>query len=119
MTEVMKDIKINKKKMKDSANLNYSTATDFADWLVINLGYTFREAHNIAGKAVALAEKKKCLLNELKLEEFERFDSKITQDVYNFLDPYNSVANKKSKGGTSFREIKKSIKNAKIRMKKK
>ena len=38
---VIKDININKKQMYDSSKLNFSTATDFADWIVMNLGYSF------------------------------------------------------------------------------
>ena len=115
MCEVIKDIKINKKKMYDSAKLNYSNATDLADWLVINLGYTFRKAHHTAAKAVTMAEKKKCELCELKLDDLKKFDSNISKSIFHFLDPYKSVENKKSLGGTSFLEIKKSIKKAKVR----
>ena len=117
MCEVVKDININKKKMHDSSKLNFSTATDFADWIVMNLGYTFRQAHHIAGKAVVIAEQKKCTLFELELSDLKKLDSNISKKIYNFLDPYKSVENKKSEGGTAFSEIKKAIKKAKSKIK--
>ena len=67
MCEVIKDININKKQMYDSSKLNFSTATDFADWIVMNLGYSFRQAHHIAGRAVVMAEKKNVLYLNLSL----------------------------------------------------
>ena len=116
MCEVIKDININKKKMYDSSKLNFSTATDFADWIVMNLGYSFRQAHHIAGRAVVMAEKKKCTLFELELDDLKKLDLKISKKIYNFLDPHKSVENKKSEGGTAFSEIKKAIKKAKTKI---
>ena len=75
MCEVIKDININKKQMYDSSKLNFSTATDFADWIVMNLGYSFRQAHHIAGRAVVMAEKK-CTLFELELDDLKKLDFK-------------------------------------------
>lgn len=113
MTEILKDVSINKKKMSDACNLNFSTATDVADWLVANLNYSFRSAHNIAGKIVKLAERKKCKLYELSLDDFKNIEPCINKDIFSILSPYKSVSNKKSFGGTAFTEIKKSILKAK------
>lgn len=57
MTGMIADLNVNKEAMKQAADLGYATATDFADWLVRELGIPFREAHHVTGQAVALAEK--------------------------------------------------------------
>ena len=45
--------------MKEMCKKGFITATDIADWLVKEKGITFRDAHNITGRIVALAEEKK------------------------------------------------------------
>jgi argininosuccinate lyase len=52
-------VKVNKQRMYKLANKGFTTATDVADWIVKNTELTFREAHQITGKIVLMAEKKK------------------------------------------------------------
>ena len=56
MTGMVEDLEPDLKAMKRAAATGHSTATDLADWLVLNLGLPFREAHHITGKIVALAK---------------------------------------------------------------
>ena len=88
-------------------------ATDFAEYLVLK-GLPFREAHNITGKAVQLAEKKDALLIELSLIELKKLSKKIEKDVYKYLDPMASISAKTSIGGTAPSQVKKQIIKAKI-----
>ena len=60
MTGMVADMSINAANMKKAAGAGYSTATDLADWLVRSLNMPFREAHHVTGRAVAIAEAKKC-----------------------------------------------------------
>ena len=57
--ELIKSIRPNKKRMFEMANQGYTTATDFADYLVQNNNLSFREAYKISAKLVNYAEKKK------------------------------------------------------------
>ncbi len=57
MIGILGDLQVNEDAMKQAAAFGYATATDFADWLVRELGIPFREVHHITGRAVALAEK--------------------------------------------------------------
>tara|TARA_B100000989_G_scaffold134949_1_gene100268 strand:+ start:186 stop:1577 length:1392 start_codon:yes stop_codon:yes gene_type:complete len=116
MTEIIKDLKVNRKNMFDSSELNFSTATDLADWLVQNLGYNFRLAHHTVGKIVLRAEKKQCKLNELDLKEYKMIDKKIDKRIFKILNSESSVANKKSLGGTGFSKIKQAINKAKKKL---
>ena len=55
------------------------------------------------------AEKKNKQLNELTLDEFRKFEPKLTNDVFNVLNLEYSIKSKKSYGGTSFDNVKKMI----------
>ena len=57
--EIFESVKVNRDVMLKSSFEGYTTATDLADWMVKKIGKTFREAHQISGKIVLLAEKKK------------------------------------------------------------
>ncbi len=87
-------------------------ATDFAEYLVIK-GIPFRDAHEISGKAVQIAEKQDLLLVELPLGELKQLNSIIDKDVYKFLDPMKSINSKNSIGGTAPGQVKKQISLAK------
>ncbi len=107
--EVLKNIYPNKKKMLELTNSGYITATDLADYLVKNHSMSFRKAYQKTAAVVNFAEKKKKNLNELTLEEFQKIEPKLTNNVLKVFDLKNSVNSKKSYGGTSFDNIKKMI----------
>ena len=111
--EILKNISPNKKKMLELANSGYITATDLADYLVINYSIPFRKAYQKTAKIVNLAEKKKKGLNELTLEDLKMIEPKLTEDVLKVFDLKNSIKSKTSYGGTSFVNIKKMIMNYK------
>jgi argininosuccinate lyase len=98
---MVRDLVPNAEVMRLAAASGFSTATDLADWLVRTLKMPFREAHHVAGSLVALAEKQGCDLPELKLEDMQRIESRITKDVYKVLTVEASVASRSSFGGTA------------------
>ena len=63
--ELIKSLKPNKERMLSLSNEGYTTATDFADYLVQNNNLSFREAYKISAKLVNYAEKNKKKLNQL------------------------------------------------------
>ena len=95
--------------MLELANSGYITATDLADYLVINHSMSFRKAYQITTLIVNFAEKKNKKLNELNLDELKNIEPKLTSGVLKVFDLKNSVNSKKSFGGTSFANIKKMI----------
>lgn len=72
-------------KMLEAAENGYITATRLADWLVMELGLPFREAHHVTGAIVKLAEKKGLKLDELNLKDMQNIESKITKDIFRVL----------------------------------
>ena len=113
VNEMIDSVTINKIKMYELSKKGYMTATDLADWIVKKTNYTFREAHNITGKIVLIAEKKKKELSELTLQEFKLVEPKISKDIFNYVSIENSVNGKKSYGGTNIKQVLKAIKRAK------
>jgi argininosuccinate lyase len=106
MTGMVADLEPDVKAMKRAASAGHSTATDLADWLVLNLGLPFREAHNVTGKLVALAESKGCDLKKLPLSELKAVEKRITEQVYPALDVAGSVKSRTSYGGTAPSNVK-------------
>jgi len=107
--ELIKNLKPNRARMLTLANEGYTTATDFADYLVQNNNLSFREAYKISAKLVNYAEKGKKKLNQLNFSEVKKIKKDLNQDVMKIFDVKNSVNSKKSYGGTSTKNIKKMI----------
>ena len=95
--------------MLNLANEGYTTATDFADYLVQNNNLSFREAYKLSAKLVNYAEKKNRKLNELSFNEVKKIKSDLNKNVMKVFDVTNSVNLKTSYGGTSTKNIKKMI----------
>jgi argininosuccinate lyase len=91
------------------SNEGYTTATDFADYLVQNNKLSFRDAYKISAKLVNYAERKKKKLDELDLKEVQLFKKDLDKNVMKVFNVRNSVNLKTSYGGTSTKNIKKMI----------
>lgn len=118
MTGMVSDIAVDRKAMRKAAGAGYATATDLADWLVRALGMPFREAHHVTGRAVALAEERKCALDKLPLEELQSIHADITADVYSVLSVDKSARSRASFGGTAPANVRKQVGFWKRRLKK-
>ncbi len=115
--ELIKNVNPNKTRMSDMAQTGYTTATDFADYLVKEKKFSFRDAYKISSKVVNYAEKNKKNLDELKLGELKRFYKDINNNVLKIFNIKNSMNSKNSYGGTSERNIKNMIKKYKKELK--
>ena len=102
----------NIEKMKSDCFTGQITATDLADYLV-EKGIAFRKAHEIVGKIVAHAEKKKVQIFELEISDLKKFSKIINEDVANYLDPQKTILSRRQVGGTAPSQVKKEIKIAK------
>ena len=107
--ELIKTLKPNKKRMLYLSNEGYTTATDFADYLVQNNNLSFREAYKISAKLVNYAERKKKKLNELHFNEVKKISGNLDKKAMKVFNVRNSVDLKSSYGGTSTKNIKKMI----------
>ncbi len=102
---------VNEEKMRQAALRGYSTATDLADYLV-RKGIPFRQAHHIVGKTVAYAIEQDKNLDELSLEELQKFSPMIASDIFDYITLEASVNSRNSYGGTSAESVMTQIKLA-------
>jgi len=115
--ELVKSLKANKDRMLALSNEGYTTATDFADYLVQNNNLSFREAYKISAKLVNYSEKKRKKLDELSFNEVKKMKNNLSENVMKVFDVTNSVNSKTSYGGTSIKNIKKMISKLKKELK--
>ena len=101
MAGMLADLAFVPEKMRAAAAAGHATATDLADWLAREAGVPFREAHHIAGRAVAAAETNGRALDALALDELRAVDSRITEEALAVLAVEASVASRVSAGGTA------------------
>mgnify|MGYP001352096839 CR=1 FL=1 len=110
--ELIENILPNKSIMKKFTNDGFTTATDFADYLV-KKGLNFRDAHKKSAKLVNIAEKKNMTLDKLSFKDIKKIDPLIQKDVLKTLKTENSVYSKKSYGGTSLQNVVKMLRKLK------
>ena len=101
MAGMIADLIFVPEKMRAAAAAGHATATDLADWLAGEAGVPFREAHHIAGRAVAAAEAAGKALDQLSLDELQAVDPRIATDALPRLSVEASVASRTSAGGTA------------------
>lgn len=83
-------------------------ATDLAEYLV-RKGVPFRETHHVSGRAVALAESRKCQLSELTVEDFKKLHDRFSEDVVQVFDFDRSVERRSAIGGPSMKTVERQI----------
>jgi argininosuccinate lyase len=108
MAGMVRDMKVNRDRMKAAAGAGFSTATDLADWLVRKLNLPFREAHHVTGRVVALAEGKGVGLEDLSLADLQGVEPRISEDVFAVLGVEKSVESRVSYGGTAPENVRRS-----------
>ena len=86
-------------------------ATDLADYLV-KKGSSFRQAHEAVGTLIQEAERRSCELGDLEMDSFTAANPLFGADVYESLNPANSVANRDIPGGTGPEAVKAQLSDA-------
>jgi argininosuccinate lyase len=109
MTGMVESAAFRTERMRALAESGFATATDLADWLVREGGVPFREAHHIAGRAVAAAEAAGVRLDQLPLDALTEIDDRIDERVYGVLTVDASVSSRASFGGTAPARVREAI----------
>lgn len=113
---MLSSMQINKVKMQQSTENDFSNATELADYLA-EKGLPFREAHEIVGKLVLDSIKHGKNIQDWDLEELQVYHSLIEEDIYIYLRPETAVQRRNSLGGTGFEQVKYQIEQAKKELK--
>jgi argininosuccinate lyase len=98
--DLIPSLKVRRDRMRAAAGTGFTTATDFADYLV-RLGIPFRDAHAVVGAGVRLAVDRGCELEALSLADFQALHPAITEAVYSVLEVERAVAARNHIGGTA------------------
>jgi argininosuccinate lyase len=101
LSGMVRDMKVNRDRMKQAAGAGYATATDLADWLVRALNLPFREAHHVTGRIVGVAEALGVTLDKAPLADMQAVEPRITAEVFDVLSVEKSVASRTSYGGAA------------------
>ena len=113
---MLSSMQVNKKKMQESTENDFSNATELADYLA-EKGLPFREAHEIVGKLVLDSIKHGKNIQDWDLEELQVYHPLIEEDIYIYLRPETAVQRRNSLGGTGFEQVKYQIEQAKKELK--
>lgn len=108
-------------RMEEEAPTGFALATDIADWLV-RQGIPFRNAHQLSGHCVALAESRGKDLADLSDSDFARlFADYLPEEqavtVRDVLSVRGSVNARNQAGGTAYERVQEQILQAKKAMK--
>jgi argininosuccinate lyase len=101
----------NSERLREAAVEGYSNSTDLADYLV-RKGVPFLEAHETTGKLVRLCLDKEIGLEELPLEDFQRLEDRIQEDVYLHLSVEECIKARSLPGGTAPDTVEQAVKDA-------
>ena len=93
-------LKFNTERMAELAPLGFALATDIAEWLV-RQGVPFRDAHELSGAAVKLAESKGVELWDLSDAEYAGISEHLTPEVRTVLSTEGSLNSRSAQGGTA------------------
>ncbi len=112
--KVMQDI-INKSTFEQSVgrdinNNYYATATDLADYLVIEKKLPFRDSYKIIADIVNYAQQNNKNLSEIKIDEYQKFQKVIDKNIYKYVDVDKSLSRKKTSMSTNPKEVSRMIK---------
>ncbi|MDR3347919.1 MAG: argininosuccinate lyase, partial [Helicobacteraceae bacterium] len=105
MNAMMSDPKttFNVQNMQKASQIGHLSATDLAD-AAVKKGVPFRQAHHLARKAVALAERKGVDLSALNNDDLAQIDHRLG-DLASCLDLFGSMNAKTSEGATAISAV--------------
>ena len=116
MTPMIATMTVLSDNMKRAAQEGFINATDLADYLV-KKGMPFRSAYKISGTVVAECIKRRCVLENLTLDEYKNYSELFEEDVFSEISLETCVAKRISVGGTSLASIEKQIEYVEREMK--
>ena len=109
LREAIKSMSVHVDRMQEACNIGHLSATDLADYLVNKCDMPFRDAYKITGELVSRCQESGVDLSEVSLDVLQEVDSRIGEDVLEFLNLRNSMNARTSKGGTATSETVKQL----------
>jgi len=110
MQDVIKKSNFEQSVGRDINNNYYATATDLADYLVIEKKITFRDSYKIIADIVSYAQQHNKNLSEITIDEYQKFQKVIDKNIYKYVDVDKSLSRKKTSMSTNPKEVSRMIK---------
>ncbi len=104
LEEMIEQMQVNSKNMKKASLIGHLSATDLADYMVSTLGMPFRQAYNITGEAVNLADEKGVDISKLSLNDLQTIDERFDATLVDKLQLEASMNARNSYGATSIEQ---------------
>jgi argininosuccinate lyase len=111
VTGMVATTEFDREKMALAAPLGFSLATEIADYLVRH-HVPFAQAHEAAGKCVALCESSGRQLHQLTDQEFASIHPELSGQVRDVLTVHGALESRTTVGGTSPSSLKQQLKDA-------
>jgi argininosuccinate lyase len=112
---MVETMKVNRQRMREAVNRDFSNATDIADYLV-RKGLPFRQAHEVIGKTVLYCLQNGKFLLDLTLDEYRSFSPLFDEDIYEVLQPERVVDARDVYGGTAANRVRDAVERAERRL---
>ena len=112
---MLPSMEINRQTMRQAVESGFATATDLAEYLV-RKGVPFRDAHEIVGRSVGYCIDKGMELDQLTLNQLQKFSPEIGDDVFSVIDPEGSINARAHFGGTAPSQVKAAVARARNRL---
>ena len=116
MRDSFATLRFDRARMAQMAESGYATATEIADFLVDQHGAPFREAHEIAGRVVAVAIEAGVELTALTDGQLQAIDARLGANLRERLTAERAVARRDVSGGTAPRRVRLAIADARGRV---
>ncbi|WP_018141132.1 argininosuccinate lyase [Thioalkalivibrio sp. ALJ7] len=102
--DMVPNLEVRRENTLAATRKGFATATDLADYLV-GRGVAFRDAHEVVGRAVRIAQERGVDLAELPLADLQAISEAVGEDVYTVLTPEGSAAARNLTGGTAPEQV--------------
>ena len=83
-TGMLSTVTFHRGRMRESAGLGFTNATDAADYLV-NHGVPFRDAHAVVGRIVLFCVEKGIAIDDMSLEELQEISPVFQEDIFEVI----------------------------------
>jgi argininosuccinate lyase len=116
MSGLIASLRFNDKVIAETSLNDHSAATDVADYLVRRM-MPFKEAHEITGKLVLLAQTKGVWIHELSLDDFKSVSTLFDADIAQVLQVQAILGARSSNLGTAPLSVKKQLRQLESELK--
>ncbi|MEO0716494.1 MAG: hypothetical protein AAFY58_05840, partial [Planctomycetota bacterium] len=97
---ILDGLTVNRDRLLAAAKAGHANATELADALVAK-GIPFRDAHDLAGKAVRVALDRNCNLEDLPLADLQAIAPELDESIFEKLTLESVLGARSIAGGTS------------------